>query len=165
MEVNYKIERILVPIDFSDTSRKAFYIALKLGRQYDAHVDVLHVAEPIVSLDSREDMERQANEVTRIEAGVKRRINDLFEEGGLAEVDRRKVQVEIRAGKPYLEIVKYAYVNDVDLIVLGSHGYTGVKHMLLGSQTEKVVRRAHCMVLTVKPDNYEVDSDLQKMKG
>lgn len=163
MEVKFKVERILVPIDFSDTSRKAFYIALKLGRQYDAYVHVLHVAEPIASFDSGEDMERQANEVARIEAGVKRRINDLFDEGGLAEVDRRKVLVDIRAGKPYLEIVKFAFQHDCDLIVLGSHGYTGVKHMLLGSQTEKVVRRAHCMVLTIKPDDFEVDSDLRAL--
>ena len=160
MEVKFKVENILVPIDFSDTSRRAFYIALKLRRQYDATVHVLHVVEPLASFDSGEDMERQANEVTRIEAGVKRRINDLFEDGGLAEVDRRKVMVEIRAGKPYLEIVKYAFRADCDLIVLGSHGYTGVKHMLLGSQTEKVVRRAHCMVLTIKPDDFQVDSDI-----
>ena len=75
-------------------------------------------------------------------------------------MDRRKVKVAIRAGKPYLEILRFAYHNDIDLIVMGSHGYTGVKHMLLGSQTDRVVRRAHCMVLTIKPDDFAVESDI-----
>ncbi len=160
MDFNFKVERMLIPIDFSDTSRRAFYIGLKIARQYDAAVDVLHVVEPIASFDTGEDMERQASEMDRIQAGVHRRVNELFEEGGLAEVDRRKVRIEIRAGKPYLEICRFAWEKRADLIVLGSHGYTGVKHMLLGSQTEKVVRRAHCMVLTIKPENYEVDVDI-----
>lgn len=160
MEVKFKIERILVPIDFSDTSRKAFYIALKIGRQYDAFVDVLHVMEPIASFDTGEDIERQAAEFQRVEEGVKRRVNELFAAGGLAEVDRRKVKVEIRAGKPWLEIIRFAYEKGTDLIVMGSHGYTGVKHMLIGSQTDKVVRRAHCMVLTVKPDDFKIEEDI-----
>jgi universal stress protein A len=160
MEVKFKVEKILVPIDFSDTSRKAFYVALKIGRQYDAHVTVLHVMEPIASFDTGEDMDRQSSEVKRVEEGVSRRVNELFAAGGLAEVDRRKVKVEIRAGKPWLEILKHAYQGGTDLIVMGAHGYTGVKHMLIGSQTDKVVRRAHCMVLTVKPDDFQVEPDI-----
>ncbi|NOZ01782.1 MAG: universal stress protein, partial [Deltaproteobacteria bacterium] len=116
MEVSLKIDQILVPIDFSDSSRKAFYIALKFARQFNATTHVLHVMEPIASFDSGEDMDRQAGRVKRVEEGVQRRVNDLFEAGGLAEVDRRKVKVEIRAGKPYMEILKYGYQNDVDLI-------------------------------------------------
>lgn len=160
MEVTLKIDKILIPVDFSDTSRKAFYIGLKLARQYAAEVTVLHVVEPIASFDKGEDIERQALEMERIQTGVRRRVNELFEEGGLAEVDRRKVRIEVRAGKPYLEIARMAWQEKIDLIVLGSHGYTGVKHMLLGSQTEKVVRRAHCMVLTIKPDKYRPDEDI-----
>lgn len=160
MEVQLKVNHVLIPIDFSDPSRKAFYLGLKFARIFDAKTSVLHVVEPIASFDSGEDMEKQAEAVRRVEEGVKRRVNDLFEAGGLAEVDRRKVKVEIRAGKPYMEILRFAYQNDVDLIVMGSHGHTGVKHMLIGSQTEKVVRRAHCMVLTIKPDDFEVESDI-----
>lgn len=160
MDTTFHVGRIVIPIDFSDTSRRAFYVGLRLARQYDAFVDVLHVVEPIASFDTGEDIQRQAGEMDRIQAGVRRRVDELFEDGGLAEVDRRKVRVDIRAGKPYLEICRYAWEQKADLIVLGSHGYTGVKHMLLGSQTEKVVRRAHCMVLTIKPEHYEVDADI-----
>jgi len=163
MEVELNIENILVPIDFSDSSRKAFYVALKLARKFDATTHMLHVVEPIASFDSGEDMDRQAGEVARIEDGVKRRVDDLFQEGGLAEVDRRKVKVEIKAGKPYLEILRYAYHGSVDVIVMGSHGYTGVKRMLVGSQTEKVVHRAHCMVLTVKADDFKIESDVSSL--
>jgi universal stress protein A len=163
MEVELKVKNVLIPIDFSDPSRKAFYIGLKLARMFDATVYVLHVVEPIASFDSGEDMEKQAEEVKRVEEGVKRRVNELFQIGGLKEVDRRKVKVEIRGGKPYMEILRFAYHNDIDLIVMGSHGHTGVKHMLIGSQTERVVRRAHCMVLTIKPDDFEVDSDISEL--
>lgn len=160
MEVKLEVRKILCPIDFSDSSRKAFYIALKLSRVFDAATYVLHVVEPIASFASGEDMERLDEEMARVQAGVKRRVDELFQSGGLAEVDRRKVKVEIRAGKPYLEILRFAYHNQIDLIVMGSHGYTGVKHMLLGSQTDRVVRRANCMVLTIKPDDFEVESDI-----
>ncbi|MBL6976314.1 MAG: universal stress protein [Deltaproteobacteria bacterium] len=160
MEVSLDIKNVLVPIDFSDSSRKAFYMALKFARKFDAATHVLHVMEPIASFDSGEDMDRQAGELKRVEDGVQRRVNELFEDGGLAEVDRRKVHIEIRAGKPYIEILRYAYQTESDVIVMGSHGYTGVKHMLLGSHTEKVVRRAHCMVLTIKPDDFDVESDI-----
>jgi nucleotide-binding universal stress UspA family protein len=105
-------------------------------------------------------MDRQAHEVNRIEEGLRRRIDELFEQGGLVEVDRRKVRIEIRAGKPWQEILRFAWQERVELIVLGSHGYTGVKHMLIGSQTEKVVRRAHCATLVVKPRDYEPDPDI-----
>lgn len=160
MEVKLKIEKILVPVDFSDSSRKAFYVALKIARVFDARTIVLHVSEPISSLDSPEDYEKRAEEIERLEKGVKRRVNELFDQGGLAEVDRRKVSVEIRGGKPYVEIVKFAVQEGIDLIVMGTHGRTGVKHMLIGSQTEKVVRHAGCMVLVVKPDDFEVDSGI-----
>ncbi len=167
MDVKLKIEKVLVPVDFSDSSRKAFYIALKVARTFDASVYALHVVEPISTFVSGEDVERQAAEVARVEDGVRRRVNDLYEVGGLQEVDRRKIFVEVRSGKPYMEILRFAYQKDIDLIVMGSHGYEGVKHMLLGSETEKVVRRAHCMVLTVKPDDFEVESDIsgQPKKG
>ena len=160
MEVKFDVKKILVPVDFSDPSRKAFYVALKLATMFGAETYVLHVQEPIRGFDKGEAMEKRLAEATRLEEGVKRRVNELFEEGGLSEVDRRKVHVVISAGKPYLEIARYAYHNDVDLIVMGSHGYSGVKQMFFGSQTEKVLHLAPCAVLTVKPDDVELDSDI-----
>ena len=163
MKTDFEVKRILVPVDFSDTSRRAFYVALRLARMFGAETFVLHVQEPIRGFDSGEEMEKKAMEISRLEQGVRRRVNELFEEGGLSEVDRRKVHVDVTAGKPYLEISRYAFHNDVDMIVIGSHGYSGVKHRLFGSQTEKVVRLAPCPVLTIKPEGVEIDSDITEV--
>jgi len=163
MKTDFDVKRILVPVDFSDTSRRAFYVALRLSRLFGAETYVLHVQEPIRGFDTGEAMEKKAQEITRLEEGVRRRVNDLFDDGGLSEIDRRQVHVDVTAGKPYLEITRYAYHNDVDMVVIGSHGYSGVKHRLFGSQTEKVVRLAHCPVLTIKPEGLEIDSDITEV--
>lgn len=154
IEVN--VSKVLVPIDFSECSRQAFYVALKYARLWDADTRVLHVAEPMATFDSSyEDVELAAKELATIEEGVKHRVNELFEKGGLDEVDRRRVKVDIRGGKPFVEIVRYAHEEHCDLIVMGTHGNTGFKQIFLGSTAERVVRRAHCPVLVVKPEDFE----------
>ena len=156
MSSNFDIKTILIPVDFSDTSRKAFYIGLKYARLFEATTHVLHVKEPISYFDSSfEKMEEVSAELTRFEAGVRRRVNDLFEHGGVKEIDRRKIKVAVAAGKPHIEIVKFASESNCDLIIMGSHGYTGVKSILIGNVAERVVRFAPCQVLCVKPDDYE----------
>ncbi|MCA9524133.1 MAG: universal stress protein [Myxococcales bacterium] len=150
------VKKVLVPIDFSDCSRKAFYVGLKYARFFDAETFVLLVQEPMATFDSsHEHMEIAANELAQLEEGVKHRVNELFEKGGLDEVDRRRVKVDVRGGKPFIEIVRFAHEEGCDLIVMGTHGHTGIKHIFLGSTAERVVRRAHCPVLIVKPDDFE----------
>ena len=157
MQVDLKYTKIMVPIDFSDTSRKAFYVALKFARQFDADTHVLHVLEPMDSFDTTSKVAAHSDEVERVESGVKRRVDELFEREGLAEVDRRRVFISIRGGKPWKEILNYSAEEEVNLIVMGSHGHTSFKDILIGSTTERVVRRASCHVLCVKPDDYEYD--------
>ena len=155
VELNYR--RILVPVDFSDTSRKAFYVALKFARVFEADTLVLHVMETMDAFDSTSKVEARSEELTRVEEGVKRRVNELFERAGLAEVDRRRVLIDIRGGKPWKEILAFSAAQNADLIVMGTHGQTSFKDILMGSTTERVVRRAPCHVLCVKPDDYEYD--------
>jgi len=157
MQVEIKYTKVMVPIDFSDTSRKAFYVALKYAKVFDADTYVLHVLEPLDTFDTTAKVEAQSEQVARVEEGVKRRVNDLFERAGLAEVDRRRVHIVIRAGKPWKEILTAAAEKGVDLIVMGSHGQTSFKDVIIGSTTERVVRKAPCHVLCVKPDDYEYD--------
>jgi len=154
-ELEYK--KILVPIDFSDTSRKAFYVALKYAKVFDADTHVLHVLEPLDTFDSTSKVEKHTAEVQRVEEGVKRRVDELFERAGLAEVDRRRITISVRGGKPWREILDCAHYQKADLIVMGSHGHTSFKELLLGSTTERVVRKASAHVLCVKPDDYEYD--------
>lgn len=71
--------------------------------------------------------------------------------------DQITIALEIAEGKPFIEIIKAAKNYDVDLIVMGTHGRTGLQHMLIGSVAEKVVRKAPCPVLTVKHPDYEFE--------
>ena len=73
----------------------------------------------------------------------------LEEMPNLPGTEDLKVVREVRVGPAFLEILRYAKKSDIDLIVIGTHGRTGIKHMLLGSVAEKVVRKAPCPVLTV----------------
>jgi len=156
MNENLDIERVLIPVDFSDTSRKAFYFGLKLARMFDADTHVLHVEEPLVTMN---DPVKVSEEVGRLDAGVRRRLDEIYEKGGVEEVDRRRVKIEIRGGKPWQEIVRYAEDNNIGMIVMATEGATGMKHILVGSTAERVVRRAPCPVLCVKPDGYESNID------
>ena len=156
MDPSINIKTVLIPVDFSDTSRKAFYTGLKFARLFEADTIVLHVTEPITSVDSSFDtVEKHTEGLERMEKGVRRRVNELFEDGGFAEVDRRKIRTSVRAGKPHLQIIRYALEHDVDLIVMGTHGVMGIKGILVGSVTERVVRHSHCPVLCVKPEGYQ----------
>ena len=149
-EIEY--QKILIPVDFSDCSRKAFYVGVKYSRVFDADAVVLHVGNLAGGIDA---IAGSAEDLERLEEGVRRRLDEMWEKGGIAEVDRRRVTVEIRGGKPWVEIVKYAEEHGVDLIVMGTHGAPGIRQMLIGSQAERVVRRAPCHVLTIKPDDFD----------
>ena len=61
----------------------------------------------------------------------------------------------VDTGVPFLEVIRYAREHDIDLIVLGTHGRTGLVHMLMGSVAEKIVRKAPCPVLTVRPEGHD----------
>ncbi len=156
MKADLSYKRILVPIDFSDCARKAFYVAMKYSTLFDADTVLLHVRE---KPGSGEDLDATQSDMDRVEAGIQRRMNELWQKGGLEEIDRRRVTLEIRGGKPWVEIVQYANAQDVDLIIMGTHGNTGLKSILIGSQCERVVRRANCHVLAVKPDGFDSTLD------
>lgn len=147
------IRRILVPVDFSDTSRLALTRARELADRLGAQLHLLHVVPlaylgpvstdlPMVSLD---DVETQW--VHRAED----ELRALASSGG---DDEPKARAEVRRGHPFVEIVRYAQSEQIDLIVMGTHGRGAMEHLLLGSVAEKVVRKAPCPVLTVRhPDH------------
>lgn len=159
MQVELKYKRILIPTDFSDTSRLAFYFALKYAKVFDADTYVLHVVNPMDTFDTSSTVEQRTAELTRVEEGTKRRVNELFERAGLAEVDRRRVNTDIRAGKPWKEILRFVTEKQIDLIIMGSHGETSFRELLIGSTTDRVVRKAPCHVLCIKPSDYEYDPE------
>lgn len=147
--------RILCPVDFSECSRKAFYTAVGYARHFSAKLVILHVAERNMAVAGFESVEDQHETMDRLEAGLRRRLDELQRDGQVTDADRQRITLEIAGGKPWIEIIRHATVHECDLIIMGTHGHTGLKHIVIGSQAERTVRRAPCHVLCVKPDGYE----------
>lgn len=138
---------ILVPLDFSKFSQRALDYAVPLAKHFDASLVLLHVVEPQVyqeSLIVGPDMEEINIKQMRLS---REKIEALAAERVGAG---RRWQTSVRAGKPYVEIIEAAAEFDVDLIVIATRGFTGLKHVFLGSNAERVVRLAPCPVLTVR---------------
>ena len=136
-----QLHTILHPTDFSDPSRQAFQLAWSLARDHGAKLIVLHVSPPLLIYG-----EFGAVAQTDIQ-------NDqLREELEQVVGPDRSVPLEHRLeeGDPASHIVRLAEDTGSDLIVMGTHGRTGLRRWLLGSVAEQVMRRAHCPVLTVK---------------
>jgi len=143
------LKRVLVPTDFSRTSRTALRYGVALARPFNAQLHLLHVpelpsrpADGVYPFGLFETMRRATHERLRAQ---------------LTESERREFKPEraMRLGEPAEEIVDYALKGDIDLIVMGTHGRQGVARMLVGSVAEKVVRRASCSVLTVHHPEHE----------
>jgi nucleotide-binding universal stress UspA family protein len=142
-----KIARILVPIDFSPHALKALHYAQALAAKFKAEVRLLHVIEQLVypgdwmvPILTTSDFARETRD----------KLDQRL--AGLVSDPEPKTQRTIRVGRAWQEIVEVARERSVDWIVMGTHGYTGLRHVLLGSVAEKVVRHAPCPVLTVPPD-------------
>ena len=147
MATSPQINRILIPVDFSEGARDAFTVGIKLAVEHGADAYVLHVSEPIRSFDwGKEKYIETAEQIERVQEGVQRRIDSMWEEGGLEAVDRRKVHMVVRGGRAFQEIVEAAKVREIDLIVMGSSKEGG-------TTAERVVRDAPCSVYCVRsPD-------------
>jgi universal stress protein A len=145
-----EIKTILCPIDFSEISANALEYAVFLASHHHAELLMLHVVEQLHEFEHyqilvltpqelAEKMEKQAyEELNRLTEQIKKTV---------------KVEIVVRQGKPFVEIIKAAKEKNMDLIVMASHGRTGVSHMLMGSVAEKVVRKANCPVLIVRDKN------------
>lgn len=150
-----QVKNILVPTDFSDTSLPSLRYAVELARKFGAKVHLLYVIEDPV-------------EVLPIFGGYTpdRATLEEFAKSGLAawrdSQDLSGVPVADRFvhGRPYLEIVRDARQNDIDLIVMGTHGRGFTGHLLMGSVAEQVVRHSPCPVLTVRPSDFRYVSDV-----
>lgn len=143
-------KRICCPIDFSDASRAAMEVAADLARRFEADLMLLHaypipgytfpdgsvVASPKMMQDLADQAQKHLEE-WRLEAEKL--------------VGAPRVTAEKAVGEPAAEILEAARDARADLIVMGTHGRTGLEHALMGSIAERVVRRALCPVLTVRP--------------
>ena len=143
-----QIKTILFPTDFSNGARAAMDHAISLAMDYQAKLILLYVIQDIsiaewyipstlAVADLTEDMRKSASqEMDKWIAEVSAKVND--------------VEKMVVRGVPFVEIIKTAKEKSADLIVIGTHGRTGIDHLLFGSTAEKVVRKAACPVLTVR---------------
>lgn len=144
----YDIRRILVAVDFSETSEHAFRYAISLARVFNARVFAFHALEDPVLYTATTDQ----SFCDGYERVVHGKLERLVEHSGTEGVD---VESAIQAGEPFLEVIRQAREWNADLIVIGTHGHGPIKHMLLGSVAEKVVRKSEIPVLTVRPGQHD----------
>ncbi len=143
-------KRICCPIDFSDASRRAMEVAADLARRFGAELVLLH-AYPIPGYTFPDGSVVASPKMMQELADQAQRHLEEWRADAERLAGTPRVTAERAVGEPAAEIVSFASGRAVDLLVLGTHGRTGLEHALMGSIAERVVRRAHCPVLTVRP--------------
>lgn len=142
------IQRILVPVDFSGSALKALDQAVEMAKSFDASLDLLHVFEE-PSFPSFYGAGALAiyGHVPDLREGAQQELEKL---GNRVKADFSNVQTHFVEGHAVDQILSFAQSNQHDLIVIATHGLTGLRHVLLGSVTERVVREAPCGVYVVR---------------
>ena len=138
------IKRILCPVDFSEFNRPANEYASMLAKSTGARMIYLHIYLPEIAFSNPEFFDAESEE--------KRLLAKLEEEFSpcVPGIDASYV---VEFGTPTEGIVNYANNNEIDLVVLGTHGRTGLLRVVMGSVAEAVVRKTDCPVLAIKADN------------
>lgn len=140
------VEKILYPTDFSPYANQAYFHAVALAESHGACLDIVHVLPPTRVFS-------QVAEVAIPVIGVAPADRDYWR-GQLEQIRPLNKRIPVRhallAGNPATEIVRYAAEERIDLIVLGTHGRTGLSRLLMGSVAEKVLHNAPCSVMVVK---------------
>jgi nucleotide-binding universal stress UspA family protein len=158
-----EFNRILCPVDFSESSTRALAHAAALARWYDAQLTVLHVVPTFDPVQVRAEIGvpvQILNPITRDE--VAESMQPLLERAGV--LPEAHVVVVAEEGDASTAIVDQALTTRADVIVIGTHGRRGFKRLLLGSVTETVLHEAPCPVLTVSPHTEAATSDVVTFK-
>jgi universal stress protein A len=146
-----KLKRIMVPIDFSKASINALKYAIPFAEESGASLYLVHVVEPASFLNDLPSV-ALAKPDEAVAKAAKEKLVALANE----EIEELiPVYPQIRIGRAYEEITVLAKSLNVDLIIIATHGYTGLKHAFLGSTAERVVRCAPCPVLVVRAKGRE----------
>lgn len=157
-----EIKKVLVPIDFSDYSKNSLKYAVNFSKYFQAELFLIYVIEPVIYPP---DFSMGQIAIPAIDGEIDKRAFDELQNLAKNEIPADvKCKCIIRTGKPYMEIIETAKEEDIDLIIIASHGHTGVEHILFGSTAEKVVRKAPCPVLSFRDPKkgYEFKEELKK---
>jgi len=149
-ETLFKLNRVLVPVDFSTCSKKALAYAVPFAKQFGAEIVIAYVVQPYIPVP-----EMGAVDTTALLAQMRESGKSELEKLRLSITDGVKIKTLLRVGHPAQEIVKAAEELDVDLILLSTHGRTGLGRVFFGSVAEHITRYARCPVLTVREREHE----------
>ena len=145
--MSVEVNCILVPLDFSENAAPVVEWAAHLGKEHDSRIVLFHAYHLPVEFQQLEGAylppDFWANVKAEAEQSLNRHAEDLRRRG-------LRVEAVVREGYAATAIVDEAEAQNADLVVIGTHGLSGIKHMLLGSIAERVVQKAPCPVLTVK---------------
>ena len=156
------IRRILFPTDFSEPAREAQQYAVALAERFGAELHLLHIVAPVMPYpDASSPWVMPEKEVKLQIAAADQRLSVELDPKWTSQHNAKHATV---TGFAVDEILKYAEANQIDLIVLGTHGHTGLSRFLIGSVTEKVVRLAKCPVLTVHPHAHQFLIETTEMR-
>jgi len=146
MEPN--IKKVLVPIDFSDYSKSSLRYSVNFVRCFKADLILIYVIEPVIYPP---DFSMGQIAVPAVDAEIDKRAYEELNKLAKTEVPAdMNVRTIIKTGKPFVEIIETAAEENIDLIIIATHGRSGVEHILFGSTADKVIRKAPCPVLTVR---------------
>lgn len=144
-----QLKRILFPTDFSKRAAEAALYACDFVETFGAELHLLHVIEPHLGSTPQLGMGLAIpKRVEETEQEANQALDEVLEKAWGKE---RSVVKAVVKGEAFVEIIRYAKTHDIDLIVMATHGRTGLEHVLIGSVAERVVRKAPCPVLTVRP--------------
>ena len=142
------IKKVLVPIDFSDYSKSSLRYAVNFAKKFDAEIYLIYVLEPVIYPP---DFSMGQIAIPSVNAEWDERAREELKNLAKTEIPEGvKVKTILKNGKPFLEIIDTASEENIDLIIIATHGHSGVEHILFGSTAEKVVRKAPCPVLTLR---------------
>jgi len=147
-----EIKSILFPTDFSEGSAQALPYAVEFAKKYNAKLYLLHVIYDMAKGSGLYVPHVSMDQLYReIQEGAKKELNNFAIESleGMKNVERIVI-----TGVPHQEIVAFANKNKVDMIIIGTHGRTGIDRLLFGSTAAQVVRNAPCPVMTVRVPKY-----------
>lgn len=143
-----KIGKILFATDFSEGSAVALPYAVDMAKQYGAKLYLVHVVYDITKATGWYVPHVAIGEIyDEIEKSAKAEIEKI-DTAGMR--DLKEVEQVVLKGTPYEEIIRFAEENEVDLVVLGTHGRKGIDRVLFGSTAEQILRNAPCPVLSVR---------------
>lgn len=158
------IQKIVCPVDFSNSSIRAFQNAVTLTERFDTELNLIHVFEPVMSTSARLSVNAKEENKKRKELKEKE-LNDFLSN---YQLDHIRLTKDLLMGVPFLEILRYIKRNNSDLLIMGTTGKTGLSKLLMGSVTEKVTRELPCSFITTKAkditDNY-LESNLKGIES